>query len=220
MSICCEGDLQIYGKPTILSAEALKRLGRYLVSYPRLVYEYPFQDAVDGIDVYVDTDHAGCLRTRKSTSGGRIIAGKHLLKSWSSTQPIVTFQWRSRTTRSGKRRSEWTWLSRSTQRLQHPDEASTMDGFVGFEGDVLKTRPRKGTSSRRTGSLDSTTATQRGLLPPQSKGRRQSGRFIYQSVTDEPSNTGTAEYARLQLQTRKSHKRPSIEEERGVEEDL
>ena len=77
-------------EPIILSAEALKRLGRYLVSYPRLVYEYPFQDAIDGIDVYVDTDHAGRLRTRKSTSGGCIVAGKHLLKSWSSTQPTIT----------------------------------------------------------------------------------------------------------------------------------
>ena len=45
---------------------------------------------IDGIDVYVDTDHAGCLRTRKSTRGGRIVAGKHLLKSWSSTQPTIT----------------------------------------------------------------------------------------------------------------------------------
>ena len=76
-------------EPTILSTEALKRLGRYLVKFPRLVYEYPFQDDVSHLDVYVDTDHAGCLRTRKSTSGGCIIAGKHLLKSWSSTQDTL-----------------------------------------------------------------------------------------------------------------------------------
>jgi len=76
-------------EPTKLSVEALKRLGRYLVKYPRLVFVYPFQD-IDGIDVYVDTDHAGCLRTRKSTSGGCVMAGSHLLKSWASTQPTIT----------------------------------------------------------------------------------------------------------------------------------
>ena len=57
-------------EPTKMSVEGLKRIGRYLTKYPRLVYHYPFQDGVDGVDVYVDTDHAGCLRTRKSTSGG------------------------------------------------------------------------------------------------------------------------------------------------------
>ena len=71
--------------PTQLSAEALKRLGRYFIKFPRLVYEFPFQKAIDALDVYVDTEHAGCLRNRKSTSGGCILAGKHFLKRWSST---------------------------------------------------------------------------------------------------------------------------------------
>ena len=74
-------------EPTALSAEALKRLGRYLVKFPRLVYHYPFQEEVKELDVYVDTDHAGCLRTRKSTSGGCVMIGSHLIKAWSSTQP-------------------------------------------------------------------------------------------------------------------------------------
>ena len=64
-------------EPTELSAESLKRIGRHLLKYPRLVYEYDFQENIDGIDVCVDTDHAGCLRTRESTSGGCVIAGKH-----------------------------------------------------------------------------------------------------------------------------------------------
>ena len=76
--------------PTMLSVEALKRLGRYLSGHPRLVFAYPHQDDVDGVDVYADTDHAGCLRTRKSTSGGCLMVGKHLVKSWSSTQPTIT----------------------------------------------------------------------------------------------------------------------------------
>ena len=76
--------------PTQLSVEALKRLGRYLVGHPRLIYKYPFQDQVEACDVYADTDYAGCLRTRKSTSGGCIVMGGHLIKSWASTQPIIT----------------------------------------------------------------------------------------------------------------------------------
>ena len=66
-------------KPTTLSAEALKRMGRYIHGYPRLIYRYPFQDKIDAIDVYVDSDHAGRLRTRKSTSGGCILLGSHLM---------------------------------------------------------------------------------------------------------------------------------------------
>ena len=41
------------------------------------------------VDVYVDSDYAGCPRTRKSTSGGCVMMGSHLIKSWSSTQNNV-----------------------------------------------------------------------------------------------------------------------------------
>ena len=36
-----------------------------------------------------DSDHAGCLRTRKSTSGGMVRWGTHVLKWWSKTQPTL-----------------------------------------------------------------------------------------------------------------------------------
>ena len=58
--------------PTELSVVALKRIGRYLEGHKRMVYKYPRQ-TVDSIDVYSDTDWAGCPRTRKSTSGGCIM---------------------------------------------------------------------------------------------------------------------------------------------------
>ena len=75
--------------PTESSVAAMKRLGRYLLGHKRLVWTYPFQRA-EGIDVYSDTDWSGCLRTRKSTSGGCIMLGKHCIRTWSSTQPSVT----------------------------------------------------------------------------------------------------------------------------------
>ena len=75
--------------PTELAMSALKRLGRYLIGKPRLVFRYPFQEA-GTVDCYSDTDWAGCPRTRKSTSGGVILLGEHILKTYSSTQPTVS----------------------------------------------------------------------------------------------------------------------------------
>ena len=41
------------------------------------------------IDVYTDSDWAGCKRTRKSTSGGMCCIGGGLIKSWSKTQSTI-----------------------------------------------------------------------------------------------------------------------------------
>ena len=75
--------------PMETSMMALKRLGRYLKDHKRLVYTYPWQEA-SGIDVYSDTDWSGCPRTRRSTSGGCVMFGRHVIRTWSSTQPLVT----------------------------------------------------------------------------------------------------------------------------------
>ena len=75
--------------PTEQSCKALRRIGRYLCGRPRLVYSYKRQE-LSAIDVYVDTDWAGCARTRKSTSGGTVMLGSHAMKHWSSIQRSVT----------------------------------------------------------------------------------------------------------------------------------
>ena len=71
--------------PTTASWTALKRVCRFLVGRPRLVYKFYAQE-VSHLDVYTDTDWAGCPRTRKSTSGGCVMLGGHAMKHWSSTQ--------------------------------------------------------------------------------------------------------------------------------------
>ncbi len=76
-------------KPTDLAWSALKRLGRYLKARPRMVFNIPFQ-ICHAIDVYSNTDWAGCLRTRKSTSGGCVVMGSHVTKAWSATQASVS----------------------------------------------------------------------------------------------------------------------------------
>ena len=58
---------------------------RYLKGEPRVVYEYQWQGQED-LTVYVDTNWAGCFKTRRSTSWGAIMKGTHLLKHWSTTQ--------------------------------------------------------------------------------------------------------------------------------------
>jgi len=39
--------------------------------------------------VYSDSDWAGCVKTRRSTSGGVLLHGEHLVHHWSSTQATV-----------------------------------------------------------------------------------------------------------------------------------
>jgi len=75
--------------PTDQAWTSMKRLCRYLVGAPRLVYLFPWQRA-DAIDIYVDTDWAGCPRSRRSTSGGLTMVGRHAVKTWSSTQASVS----------------------------------------------------------------------------------------------------------------------------------
>ena len=50
---------------------------------------YPFQVA-ESLECYSDTDWSGCTKTRKSTSGGCLMMGAHVLKTWSATQPTVS----------------------------------------------------------------------------------------------------------------------------------
>ena len=73
--------------PGTLAQAALKRLGRYVLKHKRLVYSYPWQEATC-IDVYCDTDWAGCPRTRKSTSGGAIMLGAHIIKHIHRHNPL------------------------------------------------------------------------------------------------------------------------------------
>eukprot|EP00973_Karenia_brevis_P093239 12416353-Karenia_brevis.AAC.1 len=68
---------------------ALKRVARYLIGKPRMVTRYLWSELPRRIKTSVDSDFAGCHRTRKSTSGGVIQWGRQLLKAWSKTQAII-----------------------------------------------------------------------------------------------------------------------------------
>ena len=67
----------------------MNRLVRYLVGASRLIWHFNFQDDVDTLTTFVDTDFGGCHTTRRSTSGGAAVLGSHLIKHWSTTQSTV-----------------------------------------------------------------------------------------------------------------------------------
>ena len=75
--------------PTVADWESLKRLGRYLIDKTRVIVGFPYQEQPETVEVYVDTDHAGCLESRKSTSGGIAMHGCHSIKTWSTTQQVI-----------------------------------------------------------------------------------------------------------------------------------
>ena len=56
---------------------------------PRVVWEFNWQDMPNVLDIFSDSNWAGCRRTRKSTSGGAAVWGSHTLKTWSKTQALV-----------------------------------------------------------------------------------------------------------------------------------
>ena len=74
--------------PSGESMRKLKRLARYLLAVPE--WETIFRRCQEWeaciIDVYTDSDWAGCRRTRRSTSGGVMCVGGDMVKTWSKMQ--------------------------------------------------------------------------------------------------------------------------------------
>ena len=65
-------------KPRVRDVSSAKRLARYLVAKPTMICHFRRQDKPQGIEGWSDSDWAGCLETRKSTSGGLIRWGSHI----------------------------------------------------------------------------------------------------------------------------------------------
>ena len=76
-------------KPTTGSWRRLMRIAKYFKKRPRLVWRFDMQPEPTEISVYTDADWAGCRRSRKSTSGGVILLGRHCVKAWSKTQAVI-----------------------------------------------------------------------------------------------------------------------------------
>ena len=69
--------------------EKLIRLAKYLLGKKRYVLKFGYQKQVYALNCFGDSDFAGEIDTRKSTSGGLMCLGDHPIKTWSSTQSVV-----------------------------------------------------------------------------------------------------------------------------------
>ena len=69
--------------------QELKRFGRYLVKNKRCVLTYARPTSDETLQVHVDSDWAGDLLGRKSTTGVIVRRGKHLLRHMSCLQTLV-----------------------------------------------------------------------------------------------------------------------------------
>jgi len=67
----------------------LKKVVRYLKGAPRFRNIFIYQKRPKAIEVWTDSDLAGCQKSRKSASGGVVRHGEHIMKSWSTNQAVI-----------------------------------------------------------------------------------------------------------------------------------
>ena len=77
-------------RPRVGDDTGLKRAVRYLARFPGGKLQYRWQPDRLDISVYTDADWGGCPKTRRSTSGGYVLLGDHLVAFWSRTQQCVS----------------------------------------------------------------------------------------------------------------------------------
>ena len=83
---CCRG----MAAPTRGHMRAIRRLARFLIAVPRVVWTFAPQARQKTLRFFSDSDWAGCRRTARSTSGGVAMLGTHCVKCYSVTQKFVT----------------------------------------------------------------------------------------------------------------------------------
>ena len=67
----------------------LKRGVRYLRANPRLIHLFPNQTQFANLELWVDADHAGCIRSRKSTTGTALQLGKCTIRTTCKSQAVI-----------------------------------------------------------------------------------------------------------------------------------
>ena len=75
--------------PTCSHLAGLKRVARYLVNTPRLACRFRWRSLGEHIDVFCDSNFAGCVTTRRSTVGGVAMWNGQFVKSWSKTMGVI-----------------------------------------------------------------------------------------------------------------------------------
>ena len=86
----CKSLARSMSSPTESSMRDLKRLGRYLAGHRRATCVFRAQSSPSCLLVEGDSDHAGCILTRRSTTGLAALYGDHLLKHGSWLQASIS----------------------------------------------------------------------------------------------------------------------------------
>ena len=75
--------------PTMLDQWRLKRAVRYLIGRGPVAAVYTLSEVPDVLETHVDSDWAGDIRSRRSTSGGLIRLAGAWIQSWSRLQSVT-----------------------------------------------------------------------------------------------------------------------------------
>ena len=67
----------------------LHKIGRYLLGAPRMIIRFPWRVSQTMLTTFTDSDWAGCIRTARSTSGGIVTIGDHVIKTYSRQLKVV-----------------------------------------------------------------------------------------------------------------------------------
>ena len=126
-------------QPNTKNLQALERLVRFLKGSPRCLVVYSGQADKPIVDVFSDSDWAGCAKSRRSTSSSYVMLGGHLLAASATTQNVVA-------TSSGE--PEFYALTKRELRAQWPwrltwqswSKPSVRVDATASKGDCLKAR--------------------------------------------------------------------------------
>ena len=76
-------------QPSAKNMQALQRLVRFLKGSPRCLVVHGRQAEQQVVDVFSDSDWAGCAKTRRSTSSSYVIMDWHVFAASATTQNVV-----------------------------------------------------------------------------------------------------------------------------------
>ena len=79
-------------QPSNLDEMDLKRLARFLGVRPRLIWLFKWEKRVRRVEACCDTDHAGCIRTRKSVSGCALMLGYSTVSTYCKGQAVIALR--------------------------------------------------------------------------------------------------------------------------------
>ena len=88
IQFACKELARHMNSPREIHYDELKRLVRYLIQCPRLIMSFPREQPSSTLQMMVDSDWAGCLDTRRSTSCTVAMLGSACIMSASTTQSL------------------------------------------------------------------------------------------------------------------------------------